>query len=161
MDHISNRRRCFAIAMALLAVIWTAVIFMQSAKSGSESSADTGRVMAWLRAFFETLGVEISVSSLVLRKLAHFGEYMILGLLGAGAILTWKRARWAAMPWGYAVAVALCDEFIVQRMTEGRGPRFTDVLIDSAGAAVGVLLVSAICWGLQMQFARRQRREER
>ena len=90
------------------------------------------------------VGAEIEVRPHLLRKLAHFFEYAVLGCLTALWGWTLEKRRVLFGSWGYAVLVALADEFVVQRLTEGRGPSFLDVLIDSSGAAVTVLLILAL-----------------
>ena len=53
--------------------------------------------------------------------------------------------------WLILLAGVLCvgfagfDEYH-QSLVEGRGPSVKDVLIDSAGAGLGILLVQAFCW---------------
>jgi VanZ family protein len=52
------------------------------------------------------------------------------------------------IPIALSAAVALVDEFIVQASTEGRGPSFFDVLIDTSGAAVGAALIFGLLFAL-------------
>ena len=86
----------------------------------------------------------------VVRKSAHFLEYMLLGILAAidvaaisKAILR-RRSLFAAlfMPISVALsfAVSAIDEFVIQAATEGRGPSWRDVGIDCGGAATGALI---------------------
>lgn len=86
----------------------------------------------------------------VVRKGAHFLEYMLLGILAAidvaaisKAILR-RRSLFAAlfMPISVALsfAVSAIDEFVIQAATEGRGPSWRDVGIDCGGAATGALI---------------------
>lgn len=134
---MSGKRKYMILGLLTLAILWTAFIFSRSMQTGAESSEASGR----LAAFLQSLLGEIPVSEYFIRKLAHFGEYLILALPATGAAMLVGRKWLPAAAWGYAVLVALCDEFAVQAMTEGRGPRFTDVLIDSAGALTGVVAV--------------------
>ena len=72
---------------------------------------------------------------LILRKCAHMTEYALLYLL-------WRRALPKASPW-VAVAIALgyaASDEIHQRFVRDRHGAATDVLIDAAGVAVGVLV---------------------
>lgn len=76
----------------------------------------------------------------VLRKCAHFIEYMILGVL---MYMTWSHSLWK---YGCkvicnictCVAVACIDETI-QLFVPGRCGQLKDVLLDSSGAITGVL----------------------
>ena len=136
---MSGKEKIFAVLLAILVIFWTFVIFAQSAKNGQESTDDTESVMKIIEKVVGFVFPGLTVSSHLIRKLAHFGEYLVLGLLTAGlaARLRGKLLHLAA--WGYAVVVACFDEFLVQRLSEGRSPQWTDVLIDSAGALCGCI----------------------
>ena len=76
----------------------------------------------------------------LLRKLAHFTEFCCLGVL-----LCWLMAMFRKKPWRsliYSVLAACIDEGI-QCFVPERGPGIRDVMIDTAGAAVGMLLLLA------------------
>jgi VanZ family protein len=79
------------------------------------------------------LGTGLGTWDLVLRKIAHAGEYAVLGAL----LLRALRNELAAL--GLGVAYAASDE-LHQHFVEGRVGAPLDVLIDSVGVAVGVLL---------------------
>lgn len=74
----------------------------------------------------------------ILRKLGHFTEFACLGALFAWLYSMLKRPRVFALLCGFAVA---CVDETIQCFVPGRGPRFTDVLLDSAGAACGIALL--------------------
>lgn len=137
-NKMTKKRKILMGALCLTTLLWTAFIFSRSMQTGAESSALSGKLTALIR---EILG--IPVSEHFVRKLAHFTEYALLSLTATGAALLAGR-RWVFAAWGYAFLVALCDEFFVQAMTAGRGPRMTDVLIDGAGALLGTLALVAM-----------------
>ena len=134
---MTKRRKIWIGVLLGVALLWTAFIFSRSMQTGTESSAASGR----LTAFLQWLLGGVPVSELLVRKLAHFVEYTILTIPLAVALLLMRRRWLPFLSWGYAVLVACADEFVVQAMTVGRGPRFTDVLIDGAGAFVGMGIV--------------------
>ena len=144
MMLVGYRRIFWVCFLAILTLIWTCIIFAQSAKNGEESTEDTNKVIEMIEEVAEAIGVDADVSTRFVRKAAHFGEFLILGLLGALTMVTVGGGRRCVGAFLYAVSVAFCDEFAVQRFSEGRAPQFTDVLIDSAGALVGVLFVVAM-----------------
>ena len=95
-------------------------------------------VAAWAALIFALssvpdLGTGLGTWDLVLRKLAHTGEY---GVLGALLLRALRRPFPAA---GLAVAYAASDE-LHQHFVAGRQGRPLDVLIDAAGILIGVLL---------------------
>jgi VanZ family protein len=95
--------------------VWAAVIFTLS----SVPSLDTG-LETW---------------DPVLRKLAHFGEYAVLGALLYRAV----RGEPASIVLGSLYAVT--DE-VHQSFVAGRTGSPVDWLIDTAGVVAGVLLLS-------------------
>lgn len=125
-------------------VLWTAFIFSRSAKSGVDSSAESGAMLALIDRFLSFWGMEFRPTELFLRKLGHFSEYFILGLLSFPSAKRFSRRLAALLSCGYAAAVALLDEFLVQKLSVGRGPSITDALIDLAGAATAILLLFAL-----------------
>ncbi|OUL07904.1 hypothetical protein B0533_11730 [Sedimentibacter sp. SX930] len=79
----------------------------------------------------------------LMRKSAHFIAYLILGFLVSHAM---KNEVSPASPWKrrgisllLCVGYAISDEFH-QQFVPGRGPLLKDVLIDTSGAALGILL---------------------
>ena len=141
----SKKRRAFWIViLAVLTFAWTLTIFAQSAKNGEESTKDTDKVMEIIEEIAETVGVDAEISAHLVRKTAHFLEYFILGVLTSLLFLTVGGGWRLSGGFVYAVSVAFCDEFAVQRLSEGRAPQFTDVLIDSAGALFGLLMIFAV-----------------
>ncbi len=81
------------------------------------------------------LGTGLGTWDLIIRKAAHMAEYGLLWFL-------WYRALELRSPWpaiAIAVAYAATDEFH-QSFVEGRHGTPVDVLIDSVGIAVAVLL---------------------
>lgn len=91
------------------------------------------------------------------RKTAHFMEYAMLGALVLNMLLQIEKARgrrhWAgsrnalfklgASAWALSTAYACTDE-IHQLFVSGRTGKITDVLIDSSGVLLGVLIVVVI-----------------
>lgn len=76
------------------------------------------------------------------RKAAHFGIYMLLGFSLANAFLsTIQRKKYISYICALACGIlyAILDEWH-QNFSDGRGPSARDVLIDSSGALVGILI---------------------
>jgi VanZ family protein len=94
-------------------VLWAAVIFALSS--------------------VPDLGTGLGTWDLVLRKIAHAGEFALLGAL----LLRALREELPALALGIAYAVS--DE-VHQHFVAGRVGSPLDVLIDSVGVALGVLL---------------------
>ncbi len=111
----------------VLCVLWLGMVFGQSFIPGDTSAAESQGLLACLARYFPFL------TEAILRKLAHFGEFLILGLLLCQCL------RRAVLPPLFAgLLCALCDETI-QLFVEGRASMVQDVWIDFAGVAFAVV----------------------
>lgn len=133
----------------ILTLIWVAVIFSFSLQPGdvsSDISSGFGRKILELLipSFFEKLEQmsqeQLDFWHLMLRKCAHFTEFMILGMLSSLTLLHTKLTRRGVIAMCFCVAIASIDETI-QLFVEGRAGRVQDVLLDGSGAFVGVIVV--------------------
>lgn len=79
------------------------------------------------------------------RKLAHFTEYMLLGISVAFPLYVYgMRGIWLIFFAGaFCVGFASLDEYH-QSFVAGRGPSKKDVMIDSCGAIVGIYITRII-----------------
>lgn len=141
-----SKKKVTSYIFLTLAIGMTVFIFANSMKTGEESGAQSGVFVNLANRLLGLFGIEPSLESLTffIRKLGHFGEYFILSVFTALFILkSFANKYLPALGLCYCFAVALCDEFIVQMNTAGRGPSFRDVLIDTAGAvtALGVIFL--------------------
>ncbi len=89
-------------------------------------------------------GGKAGMTQFVMRKMAHFVSYFFLGLftyLGLRRIFKIKRlAPW--LTWLIIVALASFDEYH-QFLTGDRTPSINDVMLDSTGALIAILLAVA------------------
>ena len=142
-----NKRQILFLSLTLL---WMGVIFWFSAHTGSESSAQSGGIVNQLTHFLFPHYSEWPIHrqeqvtntiTLIVRKSGHAAEYLILALLLLGS-LPWNHSlhRTFFTAWILTVCYAATDE-IHQYFVPDRACMFTDVLIDSAGAATGLLIL--------------------
>ncbi|MBQ9083773.1 MAG: VanZ family protein [Clostridia bacterium] len=126
-----------------LAVLWTAVIFALSLNTADDSNKISMGTLARLLALLgldELPPVQWDALHHFIRKCAHFAEYFLLGALWYGYFCTIPaRSAWSKA-WGTAAITATADE-LLQRFVEGRSGQLSDVLLDSAGALTGILLM--------------------
>lgn len=129
----ARRRRRFYLFSALAAAV-VLMAWLFSALPPGPSQAQSGWLKGMIRRLF---GAE--VDELLLRKLAHLGEYLLMGLFSGLAIsqMGWRK-RHALSALGLAMLAAVTDETI--QIFSGRGPSLIDVWIDLAGAAAGLLI---------------------
>lgn len=134
MERTSKRMR-LCVMLLILNVLF---IWGNSLLPGSVSGAFSGWVRDILSHFFSGLSGGSGGGHGLLRKLAHFTEFACLG-----ALLSWMFGMLAkpgllALPGSFLVA---CGDETIQRFVPDRGPSFRDVMIDTSGAAVGMILL--------------------
>ena len=126
-----------------ITLIWTAVIFSFSLQSGEVSGDLSGSVLEVLLGFFMPGVLEspekLELFHLILRKCAHFTEFMILGVLSSITLKHMKVGYKSIIGLGYCVLIASLDETL-QLFVSGRVGRVQDVMIDSAGALAGIVI---------------------
>ena len=137
------------ILFAILAALWCGVIFFLSSENSAESSRRSGEVVTTICEVFvpnfETYPQEkqseiVESMSFSVRKAAHFTAYAVLGafLFQIFCFVKDKRSR-SLLAIGSAFLYAASDEFH-QSFSPGRSCEFRDMLIDTGGAALAVLL---------------------
>ena len=143
---------CWACRRSLFLVLtaaWMILIFWFSAAPASESSnmsLTAGKTAARLLVPGYEDWTEEEQTALAkrmdhpVRKAAHAGEYALLGLLILGSLegICRKGIRRNAAAWVIATLYAATDEFH-QLFVAGRSGQVSDVFLDSAGAAAGIL----------------------
>ena len=106
-------------------------IFSRSMKSIADSGAESGRILEILAPILEYFVGKGKVTDLLVRKLAHFCEFGILGF--EFMAYSGKPALW---PFFTALLCALCDETI--QLFYNRGSQVSDVWLDFLGAFCGI-----------------------
>ena len=128
-------KKVYIIISWFLVALCMGVIFYLSARPATESQEMSDSLMF---KFIEIFGIEIS--GRFIRKLAHATEFFSLAVLLFNAIyVTFKHK----MTWAFALCVAILyaiSDEIHQLFVEGRACQLKDVLIDSSGAIVGILI---------------------
>lgn len=126
----------------LLVIVWMAVIFILSSQPG-DASEETSQFVIYI---FNLLGLDLygffgTLAQFIVRKCAHFTAYFILYMFLYNALrksLSFKKALWLSMLGAFLYA---CSDEFHQSFVPGRGPAIRDVMIDSAGALLGLSIV--------------------
>ena len=122
--------------LSLLSVlIWMIFIFIMSSFNASESSAQSNIIVNFISNIFNINNIELI--SLIIRKLAHFTEYFILGILTYNLIKNYRKKYYIAII--ICIIYAISDE-IHQIFIPGRSCQITDILIDSIGAITAIYI---------------------
>lgn len=131
-----------------------AFIFFQSALPADLSSEESGRVVDLIVRLFRGIApIDREMLVFVVRKGAHFTEYMILGGFLVPAVKEWMAVDTTPVPvareritaWLAGTLYAVTDE-IHQSFVPGRSCELRDIGIDSCGVLAGVLVVSLVIW---------------
>ena len=128
-----NKRRLLGILLLVLDLLWIAFIIMRSLQPADNSDKESALFLTLLQRLFPQITMHI------VRKLAHFTEFFLLGgLLGLSCAVLWRPMLWQPLLGG--VLVAACDE-TVQLFVVGRSGQLKDVALDSAGVLTALLLL--------------------
>lgn len=126
-------RLCVTLLIMNLVFIWG-----NSLLPGELSGALSHWLKGLLEAIFGSSGGDPAQGHGLLRKLAHFTEFGCLGMC-----LTWlfsmlSRPKWLSLLCGFSAA---CVDETIQCFVPDRGPGIKDVMIDTAGVAVGIAVL--------------------
>ncbi len=150
----------FAPAIIMMCLIFT--FSSQDADESSQLSYQVGvRVLSianetldrgWTLKQIEQLS---SVGQYYIRKTAHFSEYFLLAVTVAVPLYVYGvRGIWLVISAGsFCIAFACLDEYH-QSFVAGRSPQNKDVLIDTCGVIVGIIITRIICWTGRMTVFR-------
>jgi VanZ family protein len=132
-----------AILLSLVIAV-AAIIFILSSQTGDVSNDVSQGVTDDFLSFVD--GDKQPGFSLhrLIRKCAHMAEYAALSFLLYAFVYVWRSApfyRTALIAWFIATLYGVSDE-IHQLFVPGRSGALKDVLIDAAGAAIGVLALA-------------------
>jgi len=126
-----------------LLILWMGVIFFFSSQTGMESSQNNAlilRILSGMGIDLQWMDPWVNIN-LVIRKLAHITEYFILAFLWIRALEDEKRsmAKTLLLSGIFSFLYACSDEWH-QSFVPQRGPAFRDVLIDSIGIGLAILI---------------------
>ena len=127
-------RLCIVLLCMMLVFIWG-----NSMLPGEISQAFSDRVKSLiLQVLPGNDGDNLSGGSGVLRKIAHFTEFAVLGILLSWLCGMLRKGKLQPLLWG---AAAACVDETIQFFTPGRAPGLKDVAIDTAGVLTGFVLL--------------------
>lgn len=122
----------------VLLILNIAFIFGNSLLPGSVSAAISGWVKDTLAGILRQTPSTPESGQGILRKLAHFTEFSCLGLCLGWLFSMLRKKPWIALLWGFLIA---CMDETIQCFVPDRGPSFKDVMIDTSGVILGVLML--------------------
>lgn len=123
--------------------------------SSNLSTSITERIIEAIEKIVPMGNVPVETIHHIVRKNAHFFLYFFLGIFVLLALkkvgVNGYKKVWLAFL--ICVIYAVSDE-VHQLFVNGRSARIMDVLIDSTGAAIGIIIASIIDWKVQSRLTR-------
>ena len=120
------------------AIIWMIFIFIMSHTNGNESSNQSNFIV---KIVLEFININHETLSFMIRKTAHMSEYAILLLFiyyGLYKTITYKYQLLISLLITFIYA---CSDEFHQLFIPGRSGQFMDVLIDTSGALIMLLII--------------------
>ncbi len=151
MIHSKRKISYTVIAVVLLIVLYS-MIFYFSAEDAESSSIASSRVTKFIcHIYYKIIGgggggaVADSTAlplEAIVRKLAHFLEYMCVGFLSYSLVVLWRKpAKLGSLLVILQLVISAgLDEFH-QSFVPGRYASVKDVVIDTAGGIAGIFMI--------------------
>ncbi len=152
-------RRGIPAARLLVLVAWVCFVWGHSLVPGVASDAESLSVVARVSPLLGALGIRgTHAMNHVVRKLGHFSEYLVLGIVASWALRPAEKDRVVVGPspkdgvahagtWAtLAVCVLVpCVDETIQLFVPRRSGMLSDVCLDMVGCACGLLATRALC----------------
>lgn len=154
------KKQIFLCAWVTLILLTVAFIFYNSAQSVSESKEAATSVAQTLSPItqeeYET-SADWKDFVMQVRKAAHAVEFFVLGTEFFILFFLLQKPRGLQTFWNVLsapVVIAVADESI--QILSGRGPKVQDVLLDFCGAAIAVVLCSAVYFSVRFVYRKKK-----
>lgn len=148
---MTKKQKQFTFIAFFLLFIMFCILFYFSAQDGNESSTlSSGVALMIIKTFvsdFETISIErqtflLEAFSAIVRKLAHFSIFFIIGVLSFFATYMLKLKK----KYKFLIMFMICSFYAVfdechQHFIPDRTASRTDVLIDLSGSLFGIILI--------------------
>ena len=142
-----KKKLCIRTVFAILVIGIMAAVFLFSSQSGGDSNHLSKGILEHILSFFQINAdpMKLDQYNLVLRKIAHFSLYFLLGAGTMGFLLTTPlKTKYCSMiSILFCVLFAATDEYH-QFLLGTRNGNVMDVLLDSMGPMVGVGVIAIL-----------------
>lgn len=130
-----------------LLIAWMILIFVMSNQPAKVSDSQSiGVLDLFLKLGININGVFGSLANFVVRKCAHFLEYMVLALLAFNVFKLYYNIKKVYIITIVLVFLYACSDEIHQLFVLGREGAIRDVIIDTCGGSLLVLIRSVIIY---------------
>lgn len=158
MHNLNIRHPKMWLGVCIALGVVTLLIWGNSMRTSTQSAQQSGSLLAFLTPWLTALGIQPEGFHSILRKLAHFSEYGLLGVLWTMEL--WlgphrEKRRGAMERLSFCMLTAFLDETI-QLFVPGRSGEIRDVWIDTAGAWTGIVITTCLVC-IAMKFRNRNK----
>jgi len=133
-------------AFLIIGIMIHILIFTQSLLPADISAGQSGFIVDVLHPLVLNMGIQIDIDtfSFIIRKLAHFSEFFLLGVFWYLVYLKYtSKSKLILIVLIHGLITAIIDETI-QLFVDGRSGEVMDVLIDFSGVLIAVLIMHYI-----------------
>lgn len=144
-DYVKNKAKTTFFLKIIFSTLTFALImfiFYNSIQDSEKSSESSGRIMDFLNVICNALGLKFTFTQPIVRTLAHFCEFGLLGVLSLFTTLCYfgVKARSLIVSISTVFVTAITDE-IIQLFSDGRAFQISDIIIDVSGGFLGLVIV--------------------
>ncbi len=166
---LSKRAYIDRIVSSVLLLGWMVLIFVLSSENAGASANTSGQIIKKIAEVvnrdFANLPIAQQHSIIenwqdVVRTMAHFIEYVVLGFLSANTVRALKLKQNAIfwLPILICCIYAISDE-IHQYFVPGRSCQFQDIVVDTLGGVAGIVCFLVLMWLIKKIINRKQTAE--
>ena len=122
-----------------LLILWMIIIFVLSNDTGTASSNKSDGIASFISDIISFIDTDTLI--FIIRKLAHFTEYLILGILFLNVLKDYNvvNTKLVIITILFCFSFAISDE-VHQLFIQNRSGKITDILIDKLGSSIGVII---------------------
>ena len=138
----------FRIIMFVLTASVIAFAFIHSSMPSVESAQESESVLDFVTVILKFFGIDPNLSDHIIRKIAHFTEYTVLGALLCSCAYSFDRIKPIKFV-PYTVSIGLFTCFVdetIQLGIEGRSGQVSDMWIDFFGVLLGTAVMLVAFW---------------
>ena len=169
MQRNNKIRLLLRILLPIACILWLAFIISNSLQTGEQSIEQSTAVVDKVQDMAQVIAPQSPIANatgeaydrlhIQIRDLAHFIQFMVLGILVGWCYLAYSlKLRYFFVPVILMLLIPIFDEWIQGCFSEGRGAELADVLNDTLGALIG-LIVALISGFIAVWMYRRKTRK--
>lgn len=97
--------------------------------------------------FFGDTNYSMNTIDMIIRKMAHFVEYLILTVLLIVGFSNLLQGKWSSFLIGAVIAfcISIVDEALIQGISDRQSSLF-DIMVDSSGIFIGMVVHTLSMW---------------